>query len=173
MFEGFLMLTVLNARDPVWNDAAQTSLNLWVTFEETAETLGEMPFTASPADNEAYGRELFERAVALEFGPIAEPSTPALAQAAVLNRARLSALATATITALQTALETLQDAVRLNLATAAEADSLPLKQAELDAWRTYRVYLSRIETQPGYPASIEWPLAPAVPFSLDAEPAPA
>lgn len=165
------MLTVLNARDPVWNDAAQTSLNLWVTFEATAETLGEIPFTASPADNEDYGRELFARAVALEFGPIAPPSTPALAQAAGLTRARLSALATTTINTLQTALETLQDAVRMSLATAPEADSLPLKQAKLDAWRTYRVYLSRIETQAGYPASIEWPPAPAEPFSLDAEPA--
>lgn len=167
------MLTVLNARNPVWNDAAQTSLNLWVTFEETAETLGEMPFTASPADNEDYGRALFERAVALEFGPISAPPAPALAlaQTAELNRTRLSALATATISTLQTALETLQDAVRLSLATTAEADSLPLKQAELEAWRTYRVYLSRIETQPGYPTSIEWPPAPAVPFSLEAEPA--
>lgn len=163
------MLTVLHARDPVWNDAAQTSLNLWVTFEETAQTLGEIPFTASPADNEDYGRELFARAVALEFGPIAEPTTPALAQAAVLNRTRLSALATATISTLQPALDTLQDAVRLSLATEEETASLPFKQAELDAWRSYRVYLSRVETQPGYPAIIEWPLAPTVPFSPDAE----
>lgn len=166
-----MMLTVLNARDPVWNDAAQTSLNLWVTFEETAQTLGEMPFTASPADNEEYGRDLFARAVALEFGPIAAPSEPALAQAAELNRARLSAQATGTINALQPAFDTLQDAVRLNLATSEETASLPLKQAELDAWRSYRVYLSRIETQAGYPTSIEWPPAPAAPFSLDAEPA--
>jgi hypothetical protein len=157
------MLTVESAREPSWN-VERTAITLLVVFEEHAATLGAIPFTASPEDSEAYGRELFARAVALEFGPVLEPETPALAQAALLNRGRLSALATSTISTLQPALETLQDAVRLGLATDQEAAALPLKQAELDAWCSYRVYLSRIETQPGYPASIEWPVAPAVPF---------
>lgn len=161
------MLIVESAREPRWN-VDRTAITLQVIFAEHAATVGEIPFTASPEDNEAHGRELFARAQALEFGPLLEPETPALAQAALLTCARLSAVATATINDQQTALETLQDAVRLYLATEAEAASLPLKQAELDAWCSYRVYLSRIETQPGYPASIEWPPAPAVPFEQGA-----
>jgi hypothetical protein len=157
------MLTVESAREPCWT-VERTAITLQVIFEEHAATLGAIPFTASPEDNEGYGRELFARALALEFGPIEEPSTATLAQAATLTRSRLSAVATATISPLQTAIETLQDAVRLSLSTVEEEASLPLKQDELDAWRRYRVYLSRIETQAGYPASIEWPLAPAVPF---------
>ena len=161
------MLIVESAREPRWN-VDRRAITLLVVFAEHAAAVGEIPFTASPEDNEAHGRELFARAVALEFGPVLEPETPALAQAALLTAARLSAVATATINAQQTALETLQDAVRLNLATEAEASAMPLKQAELDAWRCYRVYLSRIETQAGYPARIEWPPAPAVPFEQGA-----
>ena len=157
------MLTVESASTPSWN-VERTAITLLVVFEEHAATLGAIPFTASPEDSEAYGRELFARAVALEFGPILEPETPALAQAALLIRAGLSALATSTIGTLQPALDTLQDAVRLGLATDQEAAALPLKQAELDAWCSYRVYLSRIETQPGYPARIAWPVAPAMPL---------
>ena len=166
------MPTVISAREPQWNNVEHTSLNLWVTFEETAATLGEMPFTAVPDDSEGYGRELFARALALEFGPVLEPAPAVLEQAVRLVRSRLSATATATISALQVALETLQDALRLELATPDEAASLGRKQAELDAWRTYRVCLSRIETQEGFPASVEWPVAPTVPFTEAADPIP-
>lgn len=166
------MLTVKSARAPRWNNAEHTSLNLQVTFAETAETLGEMPFTASPEDNEAHGRDLFTRAVALEFGPVLEPSAEVLAQATWRTLARLKAQASAIIATQQVALATLQDALRLDLATEAEAETLPLKQAELDAWCTYRVYLSRLDAQPGFPAAVEWPPAPAVPFELLGEPGP-
>jgi hypothetical protein len=158
------MLTVESAREPSWN-VDRTAITLLVVFEEHA-ALGAIPFTASPGDSEAYGRELFTRAVALEFGPILEPETPALVQAALLTRARLSAVATSTINTLQSALDILQDAVRLGLATDQEAAELPLKQAELDAWCTYRVHLSRLEVQPGFPAAIEWPEIPTAPFEL-------
>lgn len=160
------MLTVHSARAPQWNNAERTSLNLRVTFVETAETLGELPFTASPDDCEGYGRELFARAVALEFGPILEPSVPVLEQAARLTRSRLSTMATATIAGLQVALDTLRDAQRLGLATEAEAAALALKQAQLDAWCAYRVHLSRIDAQPGFPVGVDWPVAPAVPASV-------
>lgn len=153
------MLTVESAREPRWN-VERTAITLLVVFAEHAATFGAIPFTASPEDNEAHGRELFERALALEFGPLLEPEAPALAQAALLTCARLTAVATTTINPLQTACDTLQDAVRLGLSTPEETAALPLKQAELDAWRSYRVYLSRIETQAGFPAAVEWPTAP-------------
>lgn len=47
----------------------------------------------------------------------------------------------------------LQDAVELEIATEQE-------QAEYTAWRRYRVFLSRVATQPGYPLNVEWPTAP-------------
>lgn len=47
----------------------------------------------------------------------------------------------------------LQDAVDLLTATDKEA-------TELTAWKTYRVALSRIEEQPGFPFDFEWPLSP-------------
>ncbi|MBF8720515.1 tail fiber assembly protein [Pseudomonas guariconensis] len=48
----------------------------------------------------------------------------------------------------------LQDAVDLGEATEAEA-------ASLTAWKRYRVELSRVPTQPGYPSEIAWPVPPA------------
>lgn len=50
-------------------------------------------------------------------------------------------------------MEPLQDAVELDEATDAEI-------ASLKAWKKYRVDLSRIEQQTGFPASVDWPLAP-------------
>ncbi|WEK32934.1 MAG: phage tail assembly chaperone [Candidatus Pseudomonas phytovorans] len=166
------MLTVLDARDPQWNDAGHTSLNLWVTFAETADTLGEMPFTASPVDCESYGRELFERAVALDFGDVLEPSDAVMARAAALMLTRLTGEATSTISALQPVLATLQDAERLGMANDAEEAALPLKQAEYDAWCAYRVLLSRVPEQAGYPASINWPALPDTEDETETAPSP-
>jgi len=47
----------------------------------------------------------------------------------------------------------LSDAVDLNIATSDEVSAL-------SQWRQYRVDLSRIETQTGFPADVAWPLAP-------------
>lgn len=48
----------------------------------------------------------------------------------------------------------LQDAADLGKQTDAEA-------AQLLSWKQYRVDLSRIEDQAGYPTSIDWPQSPA------------
>ncbi|NHR08064.1 tail fiber assembly protein [Chromobacterium haemolyticum] len=47
----------------------------------------------------------------------------------------------------------LEDAVELEMATPAEL-------AAMKSWKRYRVMLSRVPQQPGYPAAIEWPTAP-------------
>jgi hypothetical protein len=47
----------------------------------------------------------------------------------------------------------LQDAVDLGEATEQE-------QMLLRAWKRYRIELGRLEQQPGFPLSIEWPLSP-------------
>ena len=53
-----------------------------------------------------------------------------------------------------TAIAPLQDAVDID--DASEAEVLQLK-----AWKKYRVALNRLPEQPGYPATIDWPVAPA------------
>jgi hypothetical protein len=52
------------------------------------------------------------------------------------------------------AIAPLQDAVDLDVATEAEADLLK-------SWKRYRVALSRLHEQAGYPTEIDWPAPPA------------
>lgn len=66
------MLTIEYAKDPAWNNEQKTSVLLTVKFEEFT---GELPFTANPHDVMPYGVELYNKALAHEFGPIA-PYTP-------------------------------------------------------------------------------------------------
>lgn len=56
--------------------------------------------------------------------------------------------------AVDAAIAPLQDAVDLDEATVEEAGLLT-------AWKKYRVLLNRVTAQPGYPTSIDWPVAPA------------
>ena len=53
-----------------------------------------------------------------------------------------------------TAIAPLQDAVDID--DASEAEIVLLK-----AWKKYRVALNRLPEQPGYPTTIDWPIAPA------------
>ncbi len=53
-----------------------------------------------------------------------------------------------------TAIAPLQDAVDIDDASDAEI-------ALLKSWKKFRIALNRIPDQPGYPGSIEWPIAPA------------
>lgn len=48
----------------------------------------------------------------------------------------------------------LQDAVDLGDATAAD-------EASLKKWKQYRVAVNRIDQQPGFPATIDWPVGPS------------
>lgn len=47
----------------------------------------------------------------------------------------------------------LEDAIDLGVET-------PEEVSELTAWKEYRVALNRIEQQDGFPADVEWPVAP-------------
>lgn len=49
---------------------------------------------------------------------------------------------------------TLQDAVDL-------AEATPEEEAQLPAWKRYRVALNRVPQQAGYPGTIDWPPEPA------------
>jgi hypothetical protein len=62
------MLTIQYAKDPVWGNSQNTAIILIVKFEEFNE---ELPFTAVPNDPMSYGVELFNNAVAGDYGTIA------------------------------------------------------------------------------------------------------
>lgn len=62
------MITIQYAKDPIYSSADGQTIQLTVKFTEFSD---EMPFGASPNDPMPYGVELYNRAVAGEFGPIA------------------------------------------------------------------------------------------------------
>ena len=61
-------MQIKNVKTPQWANAEHTLID--VTLE--TDTYGEIPFSASPDDVEAHGREIFADAVAGKFGPIGE-----------------------------------------------------------------------------------------------------
>lgn len=65
------------AHSPQWANEAHTAVNLMLTFEG----IGEVPFTASATDEEPHGVDLFNRAQALEFGPVAAYVAPPISRA--------------------------------------------------------------------------------------------
>ena len=65
-------MKITNVKAPVWANAEHTLLDVIL---ET-DVFGEIPFSASPDDVEAHGREIFADAVAGKFGVIAEYVAP-------------------------------------------------------------------------------------------------
>lgn len=51
-----------------WSNAEHTSWHCEVNFQK----FGWLPFSASATDTEAHSREIYQRVVSGEFGPIAE-----------------------------------------------------------------------------------------------------
>ena len=61
-------MVVNDARNPQWGDAGNTYINLEVQFVGDATYY---EFTASPLDPEAHGVDIYNRAVAEEWGTVA------------------------------------------------------------------------------------------------------
>lgn len=144
-----MSLTIKSARNPRWANPEQTLINLSVTFVELDHLTGEIPFTASPADTETHGTEVFRRASSGDFGEVAPyepPSKEELTVRAMEEMNRRMNFATAKIAPLQ-------DAVDLETATIDEI-------AALRAWKNYRVQLNRIDQQSGFPVLVSWPTRP-------------
>lgn len=139
-----------------YNDESGSTIDLQVKFAAFAEIL---PFTASPLDGEAHGRALYAAAKDGYFGGI----RPYAATADQMNQKvqSLSDEATAKITALQNEVNTLQDAVDMEMAEPEEEARLPLAKTELTNWKKYRILLSRVPAQAGFPTKIDWPVKPA------------
>ncbi|POA21519.1 hypothetical protein C1886_04395 [Pseudomonas sp. FW300-N1A1] len=131
--------------NPQWANAEHTAINLLLV----AVGLGAMPFTATPDDSTDYGPEIFQRAVAGDFGEIAAyepPSDAALLPAARSQQKRLMQDA-------GLAVAPLQDAVDLGVATDEQVE-------QLSTWKYYRIELSEVPQQVGWPRTIEWPVKP-------------
>lgn len=67
------MFTLQYVKDPIYNSADGQQIILTVKWEEFNE---EMPFNACSFDPEPWGVDLFNRAVAGEFGEVAPYVTP-------------------------------------------------------------------------------------------------
>lgn len=159
------MNSVLSARDPRWSDLAHRSIVLMVILEDTKDIYGEIPFAASAEDTEPYGVDLFNRAVAGEFGKILEPTEQMVLAQVVGKRDAYSTIATSRINELAATLDMLQDSVSMNLASEEQLNLLPALRAELSALRLYRVQLAQLEKLSGYPLGFDWPVLPAYPFT--------
>jgi hypothetical protein len=68
-------VTVNSAANPRWANDAQTAVLLECTFEHLGNEV--VPFAAVNGDCEQHGQDLFDRAMAGEFGPIAAYTAPA------------------------------------------------------------------------------------------------
>ena len=68
-------ITYTNARNPQWGDIGNTFINLEVNFDHLNEEY--VPFAANPLDTMAHGVEIYNRAVAGDFGAVADYTPPA------------------------------------------------------------------------------------------------
>lgn len=62
----------MKIKNLIWADAEQKIIDCEIEHP----AFGLIPFTASPQDVEAHGREIFKRIVAGEFGPVADYVPP-------------------------------------------------------------------------------------------------
>lgn len=61
-----------------FSSADNSTIDCLVTFD----AIGEVPFTANPADIEVHGREIFARCASGEFGPVAAYVAPVVPEVA-------------------------------------------------------------------------------------------
>lgn len=66
--------TINSVRNPVWANSEHTAIDLEVDFDE--EDAEYVPFTASVNDPETYGVELYNNAIAGNYGPIGDKPLP-------------------------------------------------------------------------------------------------
>jgi len=137
-----MISTQIVAHRPQYSDIHNTSIDLLIEHPD----LGTIPFTASATDTEALGRSLHARAVAGEFGEIAEYDGPSkeemAAEAARYERDR-------------------------RLADLDTMVSNPLRWASFTseqqtALAAYRQALLDVPQQAGFPLTARWPEFPAL-----------
>jgi hypothetical protein len=135
-----MKLNLKYANNPKWVNQDRTLINLTVRFEEIDEDL---PFTADPNDLEEHGRDVFARAIAGEFGTIAEWTPPTTEELAAIARKQRDSL-----------LQEVDSIVGNPLRWAS------FSQAQQTAWADYRQALLDVPQQPGFPNTINYPTKP-------------
>lgn len=78
---------MVSASNPKWSSEDHATIDLLLTHP----VFGKIWFTANPNDLEAYGRDLFFRSVAGEFGPIATYNAPPAPVPATISRRQCAA----------------------------------------------------------------------------------
>jgi len=130
----------MNAHTPQYATPDGSAINLTLEHPD----FGEIPFTASAGDVELMGKDLYARAAAGEFGPVAAYDGPSVE-------------------------ELLTDRMRVERDTRlAQLDALvgnPLRWASFSAESqaalvAYRQALLDVPQQPGFPQEIDWPEMP-------------
>lgn len=126
------------AKNPIWANSENTVINLTVKFYEFNE---ELPFSASPQDCEAHGREIYQNAIAGEYGVVLSyvpPPSPTTEELALQARQRRNSL--------------------LGMTDWTQAADVP--QAIKDIYTPYRQLLRDVPLQSGFPLQIVWPVKP-------------
>lgn len=133
-----MYVKLIYAKNPKWVDVEHSRIDIIAKFEHLNN---EVPFTADPNDCEAHGRDIFARAVAGEFGEIAEyvppppPTEEQMAEQVRYERDRL-------------------------LAETDWTQAADIPQATKDKWAPYRQALRDIPEQEGFPFNVVWPEKP-------------
>ncbi len=68
--------------------------------------------------------------------------------------------ANAQITAIQGRIDAINDAIEFGEDEPGWAEEVPVRQAQLTAWKRYRVALNKVPLQTGWAVSAEWPVTP-------------
>lgn len=126
---------------PIWADSEHSAVTLQVKVAAAEQGF---PFTASPDDSAPYGVDLYCRAIAGEFGPVAAyiPPTPHEMAASESPRIRSQLMKLATEQAFHGFM--MGDAIQTT------------------AWRSYYRALYTLEQTPEWPQVTKWPDAPHV-----------
>jgi len=130
-------MKLLSAKNPKWVDAEHTRLDLRVTFDN----IPEHTFTADPNDCEAHGRDIFAKALAGEFGPVAEyepPPPPTYEEQSAEVREKRDRL----------------------IAETDWTQAADIPQATKGKWMPYRQALRDVPEQTGFPFEVAWPIKP-------------
>ena len=73
---------------------------------------------------------------------------------------RLNRQANAQVTAIQGRIDTINDAVDFGEATPEEVAELPVRTAQIKAWKLYRIQLGRMTSTVDWPINPQWPVVP-------------
>jgi len=120
----------MNYKNPIYNQLGT------IDCEVNHPEYGWIPFTASPEDAEAHGRELYHRILA--DGDVADYIPPSAEQVAASVRSERNGI--------------------LALSDWTQLPDVP--QATRDLWASYRQALRDIPEQEGFPYEVEWPETP-------------